>query len=389
MRNKYICSFKLVTPYKNYRIPNVSSYKSLISKIQHKILNLSCYSILFMLDNCYIPLSQNNFQTFSIQKNKIIKLEFIKERAIINYEKLIYDIKKKWLLSLVKVMITEYRNQIYKRAMTLKNEGFHSSSSLIKNNLNDQRMDFHKTKGDNPCMISSLERNFCENSLDFAKSNTELSRNPSIFITKKDILSPSSNQQSFCENSLDFAKSNTELSRNPLIYITKKEILSLSSNQQSFCENSLDFAQSNTELSRNPLIYITKKEILSLSSNQQSNNFMPVLSEQQQIVYYKTFNESNLNCSCFHFSIDLNKTQEDTAEMRIPMKTNVNRLDSLEYERTKNHNIRHLRIKSIENSVKIIFSTIQSYTKGEYSCEIQISQANIILNTITIILTIL
>ena len=364
MRNKYICSFKLVTPYKNYRIPNVSSYKSLISKIQHKILNLSCYSILFMLDNCYIPLSQNNFQTFSIQKNKIIKLEFIKERAIINYEKLIYDIKKKWLLSLVKVMITEYRNQIYKRAMTLKNEGFHSSSSLIKNNLNDQRMDFHKTKGDNPCMISSLERNFCENSLDFAKSNTELSRNLSIFITKKEILSPSSNQQSFCENSLDFAQSNTELSR-------------------------IDFAQSNTELSRNPLIYITKIEILSLSSNQQSNNFMSVLSEQQQIVYYKTFNESNLNCSCFHFSIDLNKTQEDTAEMRIPMKTNVNRLDSLKYKRTKNHNIRHLRIKSIENSVKIIFSTIQSYTKGEYSCEIQISQANIILNTITIILTIL
>ena len=315
MIKKFICSFKLVTPYKNYRIPNVSSYESLVSKIQHKILNLSCYSILFMLDNRYIPLSQNNFPTFSIQKNKIIKLEFIKERAIINYEKLIYDINKKGLLSLVKVMITEYRNQIYKRAMTLKNEGFHSSSSLIKNNLNDQRMDFHKTKGDNPCMISSLERNFCENSLDFAKSNTELSRNP--------------------------------------------------------------------------LIYITKKEILSPSSNQQSNNFMPVLSEQQQIVYYKTFNESNLNCSCFHFSIDLNKTQEDTAEMRIPMKTNVNRLDSLEYERTKNHNIRHLRIKSIENSVKIIFSTIQSYTKGEYSCEIQISQANIILNTITIILTIL
>lgn len=316
MIKKDIFSFKLLTPYKNYRIPNVSSYKSLFSKIQHKILNLSCYSILFMLDNRYIPLSQNNFQTFSIQKNKIIKLEIIKERAIINYEKLIYDINKKGLLSLVKVMITEYRNQIYKRAMTLKNEGFHSSSSLIKNNLNDQRMDFHKTKGDNPCiMMSSLERNFCENSLYLAKSNTELTRSP--------------------------------------------------------------------------LIYITKKDILPSSSNQQSNNFMSVLSEQQQKVYYKTFNECNLNCSCFHFYIDLNKTQDDTAEMRIPMKTNVNRLDSLKYKRTKNDNIRHLRIKSIENSVKIIFSTIQSYTKGEYSCEIQISQANIILNTITIILTIL
>lgn len=314
MIKKDIFSFKLLTPYKNYRIPNVSSYKSLFSKIQHKILNLSCYSILFMLDNRYIPLSQNNFQTFSIQKNKIIKLEIIKERAIINYEKLIYDINKKGLLSLVKVMITEYRKQIYKRAMTLKNEGFHSSSSLIKNNLNEERMDFHKTKGDNPCMMSSLERNFCENSLDFAKSITELTRNPSIYITKKNILPP--------------------------------------------------------------------------SNNQQSNNFMSVLSEQQQKVYYKTFNECNLNCSCFHFYIDLNKTQDDTAEMRIPMKTNVNRLDSLKYKRTKNDNIRHLRIKSIENSVKIIFSTIQSYTKGEYSCEIQISQANIILNTITIILTI-
>ena len=314
MIKKNIFSFKLVTPYKNYQIPNVSSYKSLFSKIQNKILNLSYYSILFMLDNRYIPLSQKNFQTFSIQKNKIIKLEIIKERAIINYEKLIYDINKNALLSFVKRIITEYRYQIYKRAMTLKNEGLHSSSSLIKNNLKNQRMDFHKTKADNPLMISSLEPNCRENLLDFAKSNTELTRNPSIYITKKNILPP--------------------------------------------------------------------------SSNQQSNNFMSVLSEQQQKLYYKTFNEHNENCSFFHFFIDLNKTQDDTAEMRIPMKTNVNRLDLIHYERTINNNVKHLRIKSIENSVKIIFDTIQSYVKGDYFCEIQIPQEKIILKTISIKLTI-